>query len=93
MYGGPQLLRNQTEALDGRRDDAMSVDYSRAEGSTAEWILEGDIKSCFDNISHDWLLGHIPMDKAILRKWLKAGLIQSRTLWPTEAGNPQGGII
>lgn len=41
-------------------------------GRTAEWILEGDIKSCFDNISHDWLLAHIPMDKAILRKWLKA---------------------
>jgi RNA-directed DNA polymerase len=33
------------------------------------------------------------MDKAILRKWLKAGFIESRTLWPTEAGTPQGGII
>lgn len=62
-------------------------------GRTAEWILEGDIKSCFDNISHDWLLAHIPMDQAILRKWLKAGFIESRTLWPTEAGTPQGGII
>jgi RNA-directed DNA polymerase len=62
-------------------------------GRPAEWILEGDIKGCFDNISHDWLLAHIPMDKAILRKWLKAGFIESRTLWPTEAGTPQGGII
>jgi RNA-directed DNA polymerase len=62
-------------------------------GRTAQWILEGDIKSCFDNISHDWLLAHIPMDKAILRKWLKAGFIESCTLWPTEAGTPQGGII
>ncbi len=25
-----------------------------------QWILEGDIKSCFDKISHDWLLTHIP---------------------------------
>jgi RNA-directed DNA polymerase len=62
-------------------------------GRPAEWILERDIKGCFDNISHDWLLAHIPMDKPILRKWLKAGFIESRTLWPTEAGTPQGGII
>jgi RNA-directed DNA polymerase len=40
---------------------------------TAQWILEGDIKSCFDGISHEWLLTHIPMEKAILRKWLKSG--------------------
>jgi RNA-directed DNA polymerase len=39
----------------------------------AEWVLEGDIKSCFDKISHDWLLTHIPMERKILRKWLKAG--------------------
>src|SRR5262245_16767608 len=32
----------------------------------ARWILEGDIKSCFDRISHDWLLTHIPMPKTIL---------------------------
>src|SRR5437660_8650396 len=38
----------------------------------ASWILEGDIRSCFDGISHDWLLAHLPMDKTILRKWLKA---------------------
>jgi RNA-directed DNA polymerase len=59
----------------------------------AQWILEGDIKSCFDNISHDWLLANIPMDKAMLRKWLKAGYIDSGKLFPTEAGTPQGGII
>lgn len=60
---------------------------------TAQWILEGDIKACFDNISHDWLLAHVPMDRAILRAWLKAGFIEARTLWPTETGTPQGGII
>lgn len=61
--------------------------------TSAQWILEGDIKACFDGISHDWLLAHIPMDKAILRKWLKAGYVENRTLFPTEAGTPQGGII
>jgi RNA-directed DNA polymerase len=58
-----------------------------------QWILEGDIKSCFDEISHDWLMNNVPMDKGILRKWLKAGYIDRKRLFPTEAGTPQGGII
>jgi RNA-directed DNA polymerase len=61
------------------------------EGS-AQWILEGDIKACFDRISHDWMLAHIPMEKAILRKWLKAGYMEKQVLHPTEEGTPQGGI-
>ena len=59
--------------------------------TSARWILEGDIRGCFDNISHEWIINHIPMDKKILRKWLKAGYIYNRTLYPTEAGFPQGG--
>lgn len=57
------------------------------------WVLEGDIKSCFDKINHDWLLANVPMDKSILKKWLKAGYIESDTLYTTEEGTPQGGII
>lgn len=60
---------------------------------SAKWLLEGDIKGCFDNISHDWLLANVPMDKAILKKWLKAGFMESNSLNPTVAGTPQGGII
>jgi len=58
-----------------------------------QWILEGDIKGCFDAISHEWLLTHIPMEKAILKKWLKAGYMEQHVLHPTEEGTPQGGII
>ena len=61
--------------------------------TSAKWILEGDIKGCFDNINHGWLIDNIPMDKKILRKWLKAGYIYDRILYPTDAGTPQGGII
>src|SRR5207248_1568348 len=57
---------------------------------SAQWILEGDIAGCFDAISHEWLLAHIPMEKAILKKWLKAGYMEQQTLYPTEAGTPQG---
>ncbi len=59
----------------------------------AEWVLEGDIRGCFDNINHEWMLRHIPTDKVVLRQWLKAGFMENRTLFPTEAGTPQGGII
>lgn len=56
-------------------------------------MLEGDIKGCFDNISHEWLFANIPMDKSVLRKWLRAGFIEMGRLFPTQAGTPQGGII
>jgi RNA-directed DNA polymerase len=59
----------------------------------AGWILEGDIKSCYDRISHDWLLANVPMDKVILRKWLKAGFLEKNVLFATTEGTPQGGII
>src|SRR5229473_3120355 len=64
-----------------------------AKPNSPQWILEGDIKSCFDQISHDWLLTHIPMEKAMLKKWLKAGYMDRGVLHPTEEGTPQGGII
>jgi RNA-directed DNA polymerase len=57
------------------------------------WILEGDIKGCFDNISHKWLLDNVPTDKVVLSKWLKCGYIETKTLFPTDEGCPQGSII
>jgi RNA-directed DNA polymerase len=57
------------------------------------WVLEGDIKSCFDRISHKWLLANIPMDARILRQWLEAGYWEKGRLFPTTEGTPQGGII
>jgi len=59
----------------------------------ARWILEGDIKACFDRIDHTWLLNAVPTDKTILRKWLSAGFLYRQRLHPTEAGAPQGGIL
>src|SRR5438876_9997269 len=73
--------------------DAMEACFiALCRNDRAQWILEGDIRSCFDRISHEWLLAHIPMDKAILSKWLKAGYMENRRLYPTEEGTPQGGI-
>ncbi|HEY6487625.1 MAG TPA: reverse transcriptase domain-containing protein, partial [Terracidiphilus sp.] len=58
-----------------------------------EWILEGDIKGCFDHISHRWLLTHVPMDAVILEKWLRCGFLENSNRFATEEGTPQGGII
>ena len=61
--------------------------------SASAWILEGDIHGCFDNISHQWLLDHVPLNKTILQKWLKSGCLENKVLYDTISGTPQGGII
>ncbi len=62
-------------------------------GYSPQWVLEGDIKGCFDHISHEWLLANIPTDKRVLKKWLKCGVIFKGELYRTEEGTMQGGII
>jgi len=64
-----------------------------AKSCSPRWIYEADIKSCFDEISHEWLLENIPMDKKMLRAWLKAGYTENGKLYATDQGVPQGGII
>lgn len=63
-----------------------------AKKNAAQWILEGDIKACFDRIDHRWLREHISMDKTILEQWLRAGFCDQGQWFPTVAGTPQGGI-
>ena len=64
-----------------------------SQSCSPQWILEGDIKGCYDHISHEWLMNHIPMERTVLKKWLKAGFVEKQTLYPTEEGTPQGSII
>ena len=64
-----------------------------ARKTSAQWVLEADIKACYDEISHPWMVANIPTDKVILQKWLKAGYVYQDELFPTDAGVPQGGII
>jgi RNA-directed DNA polymerase len=82
---GFRLERSPADAID-QCHRVLSLRWS------APWILEGDIRSCFDSISHDWLLANIPMEKAILRQWLTAGFMDKHVLSPTATGVPQGGI-
>jgi retron-type reverse transcriptase len=63
------------------------------------WIIEGDIKGCFDNIRHDILLNFVQKrvsDQRVVRLislFLKAGYMERREYHRTYSGTPQGGII
>ncbi|MEA3393786.1 MAG: group II intron reverse transcriptase/maturase [Pseudomonadota bacterium] len=61
--------------------------------ASAQWVLDADIKGFFDNINHEWLLNHVHMDRGMLQKWLKAGVVDAGQLLSTGDGTPQGGII
>src|SRR5215469_14035707 len=73
--------------------DAIGQCFLALRSANTQWVLEGDIKACFDRISHNWLLAHVPMDRTILQKWLKAGYMEKHVLHETTDGTPQGGII
>src|SRR5437867_11559003 len=60
---------------------------------SARWILDADIAGFFDHINHQWMIDHVCIDKSILRKWLKCGVIDRGQLQATSVGSPQGGVI
>jgi len=58
-------------------------------------VIDADIKGCFDNISHDFLMmtiGNFPARK-LIHQWLKAGYMEKEEYFHTESGTPQGNII
>jgi RNA-directed DNA polymerase len=82
-------FRSKRSCIDAIQQTKLNLGLA----NRSQWILEGDIKSCFDRISHPWLLDNVPMDKVMLQKWLKAGYLEKSQLFPTNEGTPQGGII
>jgi RNA-directed DNA polymerase len=87
--------RNSYGFREGRScADAVACAFNTlAKPNSAPWILEGDIRGCFDNISFEWMSKNIPMDKVVLQKWLRAGYVENGIHYPTREGVPQGGII
>jgi RNA-directed DNA polymerase len=61
-----------------------------------KYVLDADITKCFDQINHEALLrkvGTFPKLRHVLKAWLKSGVMEDGTLFPTEEGTPQGGVI
>src|SRR5271166_1072611 len=73
--------------------DALEQCFKTLCHQNPRWVVEGDIKGCFDNLSHQWLLDDVPLSKPILRKWLKSGYLEKQVFFDTISGTPQGGII
>lgn len=69
----------------------IKVVFSRK--NSPQWILDADIRKCFDTISHDWLLENTPMETKVLKSWLKSGFLDAGKFFTTEEGTPQGGVI
>ena len=83
--------RSQHDAL-----DALWVGLTEKK---VNWVLDADIRGFFDTISHEWLMkfvAHRIADRRILRlirKWLKAGVLENGIWSGTEVGTPQGAVI
>ena len=83
--------RNQHQAL-----DALAVGIVRKK---VNWVLEADIRGFFDAIDHGWLikfLEHRIADRRVLRlirKWLKAGVMEEGEWQANEVGSPQGATV
>jgi RNA-directed DNA polymerase len=77
--------------------DAMQAAFVTARGKTCKrpWALDADLAAAFDRIDHGHLLGQLGSFPArgLVKAWLKAGVIDSGQLAPTERGSPQGGVI
>jgi RNA-directed DNA polymerase len=61
-----------------------------------KYVLDADIKGCFDNINQDALvkkLNTYTQMRQTIKEWLKAGVMDRLDLTPTEKGTPQGGVI
>jgi RNA-directed DNA polymerase len=59
------------------------------------WALDADLEAAFDRLSHDHILaslGTFPA-RGLVRRWLKAGVIEDGRFAPTGEGTPQGGVI
>jgi retron-type reverse transcriptase len=77
--------------------DAIVAIHGIASGKLARrlWVLDADLQSAFDRLSHDQILASIGAFPArgLVRRWLKAGVVEDGALSATEEGAPQGGVI
>jgi retron-type reverse transcriptase len=68
-------------------------------GRKVSWVLEADLKNFFGSLDHGWLLRFVelrvgdPRIISLIRRWLKAGVLEDGELYPNEEGTPQGGSI
>jgi RNA-directed DNA polymerase len=78
---------------------ALATLHERIAGGKIEWVLEADIKNFFGSLSHEWMLRfveHRVGDQrliSLIRRWLKAGVLEKGEVHLNKEGTPQGGSI
>jgi len=75
--------------------DAVAAIFVRI-SHKAKYVLDADISKCFDRINHKALLAKLKTFPTLHRQikcWLKSGVLDGETLFPTNEGTPQGGVI
>ena len=78
---------------------ALATLHERIAGGKIEWVLEADLKNFFGSLSHEWMLRfvkHRVGDQrliSLIRRWLKAGVLEKGEVHLNEEGTPQGGSI
>jgi len=75
--------------------DAIGAIYIQI-NKKAKYVLDADLKGCFDNINHEALLQKLktyPTLKRVIRAWLKAGYVDNGVFEETPSGTPQGGVV
>jgi RNA-directed DNA polymerase len=84
----------------GRQARRSTLDLGVAlDSGVYRWVVEADIKGFFDHIDHDWLCRMLeeriddPRLIRLIRKWLKAGVLEDGRVKRSEEGTPQGGVI
>ncbi|MFE4330795.1 group II intron reverse transcriptase/maturase [Streptomyces sp. NPDC056831] len=77
--------------------DAISAIYLTLKGKNPQrmWVLDADLRAAFDRINHEHLLAQLGTFPAreLVRRWLKAGVVDRDRFAPTEEGTPQGGVV
>ena len=75
------------------KDAIIQINKILSENKEFEFVLKVDIHSCFDSISHDWLLDNIPFDRKLLLSVLKCGYVDNDVFYMNDRGIPQGGCL
>jgi RNA-directed DNA polymerase len=78
---------------------ALSTLNEAIAGGMTGWVLEADLKNFFGSLSHEWMLRFVehrvgdPRLISLIRRWLKAGVLENGAVHPSDEGTPQGGSI
>jgi RNA-directed DNA polymerase len=98
-HGCYDPFRHLCAGSDSRSHHALATLIEVIAGGKTGWVLEADLKNFFGSLDHEWVLRFVehrvgdPRLISLIRRWLKAGVLEDGAVHPSEQGTPQGGSI